>query len=482
MKKFTKAVLGLSLVASTAISTLNAETLKSENSVSKSDRVVKKRVVKKERVKSFRGAIQKSIKSGKREAKNNYMMDSAFDDSFGGMEMYHKGFYGDFDYYLQQEDAEFTIDESGNLTYLKLENEYYSIEATASYDDQGRLVNGKVAEGEYWVEESMEYGEEVVTSTFKDSSGFETITKFPVAIAPNMISKFDQNGNLTLAQAYKGSELMFGLEVRYSESGEPSYSKMTMPDQWAEMTVTENSDGTTTESFSGSRTYTKERDEVKYEDRDYTETVDENGNSVYREVGVDSGTVYFEDIYSEDGSYFKMTKYSDGETYWAETTTVVDEESGITTATTIDSMGVTTVEKYPKMDDDIGYYIEEYYGEDSYKYDETVEPVYYDYEKGEINLDVITGETPPDIPAELLETSTMPFTVTEDYVESLPTGWNLVGSSFTTPLTALKNTDYVFTFDAESQTWQYAMFKEGEQIDGDLLNSIDGLKGFWIKK
>jgi hypothetical protein len=503
MKRFTTALLGLSLVASTTISALNAETIKNGDNLSKrvDKRVLKKRVVKKERVKSFRGAVQKSIKSGTQEAKSSFMEDSTFGDPYDygfGMEMYQKGFYGEFDYYLQQEGVEFTVDEKGNLTNLKLEDDYYNIEATASYDEQDRLIYGKVTEDEYWAEESMEYGDEVVTSTFKDVSGFEVITKFPVAVAPNMISKYDQNGNPTLAQVYQGSELMFSVEMRYDESGELSYNKMTMPDHWVEMRVTENSDGTTTESFSGSRTYTKNSDEVMYESRDYTETVDENGNSIYREVGVDSGTVYYEDIYSQDGSYCKSTMVVNGETYWYESTTEVDEESGITTVTTIDSMGVETVEKYPKDMKDGGYYIDEYFGEygetDSDGAYEKIEigtdSIYYDYEKGgaygeSVNTS-ITGEEPPFPPldAGVLESyvANSTVTITESHIESLPTGWNLIGSSFPTPLDALKNTDYVFTFDAESQTWQYAMFKEGEQIDGDLLNSVDALKGFWIKK
>ena len=476
----------LATILTTAIlttSSISANTTQKENlshlSNTTSQVLEKSPKAKSPKIVSFKTALKRGIKylgdSSEIMFEKNSILDSDFYMSFA----------------LHNPEVIKVIDDRGNLVSLYSSvSDTVSIEANATYNEDDQFVYGIFTQDDYWTEESIIYGETIVTSTTLDSNGLSIIKESPIAFAETSVEKFNSNGFLILKSESVGDTITFQVEKTYDDENRTIYKKSTYENGWNETTISYSEDGTVKKAFSGESTFSENK--AKNEKISFTKTENKDGNTVIQYIGAESGTVYSEEIFNDETESYH--KYTDDTGYWIETTTSMDKDSETMTILTIDSNDVKITQIIPlnygyDERDNRGYGYDKELGQDNrgYDYDKEDETVVYDQNmvNSESYLDV-TPSTSADssaTPPAVLTSNYTAYDITPNFIDNLPSGWNLIGASRDVDLEILKGVKSIFKYDATQQAWEYVQFDEsGESVreEGNLrLNAFDG---FWINK
>ena len=400
------------------------------------------------------------------------------------------------DFALTNPNTSKVIDDKGNLTHLVIDLENgTTLEANATYDSNDRFTYGKLAQGNYWIEESVVFGDVNVVSTVKDSEGLLILTESPVAFAENSIEKFNSDGLPIMISEYVGDEVVFQVETKYDDQNRTIYKKMSSKDSQNETTISYDEDGTVNQTFAGSFSHKADK---KSEAINVQEDINADGQTVIQHVGNDSGNIYFEEVFNDGSNSYH--KFTDETGYWTENRTEMDNDSQMIKISTLDSNGVKTTETIPlsnRFGDDMKMGDHDIEDRDSFERGDEERKDRYNSddrfdkrdngENGSYQtvstsntsyptVDMVDGSTPPAI-------STGEASITSDFISDLPTGWNLIGSSADVDLELLRTMKSVFKYDAYTQNWEYIQFDKNGNIaneDGNL--QINPFDGFWINK
>jgi hypothetical protein len=384
--------------------------------------------VKKPEVTNFKDAVQKFVKSKKSKKETKYYEEVYIDN----------GYSNDMWFYMEGEKV---FDENGNLAQLI----YGRMEVNTTYSKDGVLLYGKTLYSSgWWTETSYEFGDENVTETTKDSEGYIEIVEAPKEFAETYVDKYE-NGLLVYTATYIGDEVQNSEEFKFNDLNQTIYKKFTYENSFSEHSYSYDEEGTLLESECNRKTiYTEEEEE----ELEYVDGETENG--YYYEMVDADGVVRFREEYFET---------NESHIY------ISIDENGVKTTTI--------------------FLIEEWYIDEDEWYTDEENYVEIIIEDGMV-LEGIdsTATIPPEIPAMDATADAPNFSdITAEFLESLPDGWNLIGTGTGVSLEMLSDMKSIFKYDGINQSWEYIVFDEDgepEIEEGEL--QINPKDGFWINK